>query len=123
MKMVVDKKGEPVGRYISSNKTTYNVAIQDDCTVPKKGNRVVTYRANRGQGVLYYNQAHTGSFTVRQRPSTSATVVAIIPDSHGEMPECYDCLGKKNGWYKIKVDGKIGYVRADLMNWDGMCTF
>ena len=37
--------------------------------------------------------------------------------------ECYDCLGKKNGWYKIKVDGKIGYVRADLMNWDGMCTF
>ena len=29
----------------------------------------------------------------------------------------FDCLGKANGWYKIKINGKVGYVRADLVDW------
>lgn len=123
MKIVVDSNGEAVGRYVKTNKTTYSIIIQGDCTIPKKGHKVVTFSAANGQGVVYYNQSRTGSFNVRQRPTTTAPVVAIIPDSHGSMPECYDCLGKKNGWYKIEIDGKTGYVRADLMTWDGMCTF
>ena len=115
MKIVVDNNGEAVGRYVKTNKTTYSIIIQGDCTIPKKGHKVVTYSAANGQGVVYYNQSRTGSFNVRQRPTTTAPVVA--------MPECDDFLGKKNGLYKISIDVKTGYVRADLMTWDGMCTF
>ncbi len=59
---------------------------------------------------------------VRKGPSTKTAVIAKIPDFE-DLPEPYDCLGKVNGWYKINIDGKIGYVRADLMVWDAICTF
>jgi len=122
MKMVVDSRGNVVGRYVKTNKTTYTVSIQDDVTVPRKGNRVVTYSAARGQGIVYYNQSHTGNLNVRQRPTKSSPVVTQIPDPKDYIPECYDCLGKVNGWYKVRVNGKVGYVRGDLLEWDGMCT-
>ncbi len=39
------------------------------------------------------------------------------------VPETFPCLGKVNGWYKIRINGKVGYVREDLAEWDGICTF
>ena len=83
---------------------------------------MVTYSAAKGQGIVYYNQSHTGSLNVRKRPTISSPAVAVIPDPKGNMPDCYECLGKVNGWYKVRVNGKVGYVRGDLLNWDGMCT-
>ncbi len=125
MKMVVDKHGEVVGRYVKTNKTTYTVVVQDDVEVPIKGHRVVTFNAKDGQGAVYRDQNKTGNINVRKRPSTNAPVVAKIADNTitGYVPDCYDCLGKVNGWFKIRIDGKIGYVRSDLVNWDGMCSF
>lgn len=125
MKMVVDKHGEVVGRYVKTNKTTYTVTVQDDVEVPKNGHRVVTFSAKDGQGAVYRNQNKTGNINVRKRPSTNAPVIAKIADNTitGYVPDCYDCLGKVNGWYKIRIDGKIGFVRSDLVNWDGMCSF
>ena len=122
MKMVVDYRGEVVGRYVKTNPATYTISIQDDFEVSKKGLRVVTYSAAKGQGIVYYNQSHTGSLNVRKRPTISSPAVAVIPDPKGNMPDCYECLGKVNGWYKVRVNGKVGYVRGDLLNWDGMCT-
>lgn len=125
MKMVVDKRGEVVGRYVKTNKTTYTVLVQDDGEVPIKGHRVVTFSAKDGQGIVYRDQKRTGNINVRKRPTTDAPVIAKIADNaiEGCVPDCYDCLGKTNGWYKIRIDGKTGYVRADLVEWDGMCTF
>ena len=125
MKMVVDKNGEVVGRYVKTNTTTYGVAVQDDAEVPLKGHRVVTFSAKNGQGIVYRDQSRTGNINVRKRPSTKAPVIAKIADNtiSGCVPDCYDCLGKENGWYKIRIDGKVGYVRSDLVVWDGMCTF
>ena len=125
MKMVVDKHGEAVGRYVKTNKTTYTIGVQDDVEVPIKGHRVVTFSAKDGQGIIYRDQSRTGNINVRKRPSTDAPVVAKIADTTalGYVPDCYDCLGKVNGWYKIRIDGKIGFVRSDLVEWDGMCTF
>lgn len=125
MKMVVDSHGETVGRYVKTNKTTYTVNVQDSYTVPKKGKRVVTFSAAKGQGVVYYDQSHTGNLNVRKSPSTNAPVITQIidPAPMGYVPDCYNCLGKVNGWYKVNVDGKIGYVRGDLLDWDGMCSF
>ena len=42
MKMVVDKKGEVVGRYVRTSGNSFIVEVQDTYDVPKAGNRVVT---------------------------------------------------------------------------------
>ena len=125
MKMVVDSDGEVVGRLFKVNANTYTVTVQDVADVPKIGHRVVTFSAANGQGVVFRDQTRTGNINVRKGPSTKTAVIAKIVDTlaMGCVPDCYDCLGKTNGWYKIRIDGKVGYVRADLMEWDGMCTF
>lgn len=125
MKMVVDEHGEVVGRYVKTNETTYTVLVQDDVEVPIKGNRVETFNAKDGQGVVYRDQNKTGKINVRKRPSTDSPVVAQIADNTilGYVPDCYNCLGKINGWYKIRIDDKNGYVRSDLVEWNGMCSF
>lgn len=125
MKMVVDEQGNVVGRYVKTNQTTYTIGVQDDVEVPINGHRVVTFSATDGQGAVYRNQKITGNINVRKRPTTESPVVAKIADNSisGYVPECYECLGKINGWYKIRIDGKFGYVRSDLVEWDGMCSF
>lgn len=123
MKMVVNSRGNVVGRYVESGKSTYYISVQDVATVPKRGHRIVTFSAAKGQGVVFYDQSHTGNLNVRKSPSTNAPIVTQIPDPGDYVPDCYNCLGKVNGWYKVRVNGKIGYVRGDLLEWDGMCTF
>ncbi len=123
MKMVVNSRGNVVGRYVESGKSTYYISVQDVATVPKRGHRIVTFSAAKGQGVVFYDQSHTGNLNVRKSPSTNAPIVTQIPDPGDYVPDCYNCLGKVNGWYKVKVNGKVGYVRGDLLEWDGMCTF
>ena len=122
MKVVVDGKGEVVGRYVKTNATTYTVSVQDDYDVPKACNHVEVFSAEKGQGIVYRHPDRVGNLNVRKGPSTKTAVIAKIPDFDG-VPDVYDCLGKVKGWYKIRIDGKIGYVRADLMEWDAMCTF
>lgn len=123
MKMVVNSRGNVVGRYVESGKSTYYISVQDVATVPKRGHRIVTFSADKGQGVVFYDQSHTGNLNVRKSPSTNAPIVTQIPDPGEYVPDCYNCLGKVNGWYKVRVNGKVGYVRGDLLEWDGMCTF
>jgi hypothetical protein len=123
MKVVIDSKGEELGRLVRTNTTTYTVSLQDDYDVPKVGNRVVTYSADKGQGIIYRHPDRSGNINVRKGPSIKSAVVAKIPDPDFDLPTPYDCLGKVNGWYKIKIDGKIGYVREDLVCWDAICTF
>jgi uncharacterized protein YgiM (DUF1202 family) len=123
MKVVLDKKGDVLGRYVRTNATTYTVSVQDDYDVPKAGNRVVTFRAVNGEGIVYRHPDRKGNINVRKGPSIKSAVVAKITDPGDYLPDPYDCLGKVNGWYKIRIDGKIGYVRGDLLCWDAICTF
>lgn len=122
MKMVVDKKGEVVGRYERTNTSTFTVSVQDSYEVPKTGLRVVTFSAAKGQGIVYRNQERKGNINVRRGPSLKSAVVTKIPEFDG-VPDCYPCLGLVKGWYKIRIDGVVGYVRSDMACWDGMCTF
>ena len=123
MKMVVDKRGNVVGRYVETDRNVYYISVQDVVSVPKSGHRIVTFSAAKGQGVVFYDQAHTGNLNVRKSPSTNSAILTQIPEPGDYVPECYNCLGKVNGWYKVRVNGKVGYVRGDLLEWDGMCTF
>ena len=123
MKMVVDKRGNVVGRYVETDRNVYYISVQDVSSVPKRGHRIVTFSAAKGQGVVFYDQSRTGNLNVRKSPSTNSPILTQIPDPGDYVPDCYKCLGKVNGWYKVKVNGKTGYVRGDLLEWDGMCTF
>ena len=120
MKMVVDYHGNLVGRYVRTNSNTYTVAVQDTYDVPKAGNRLTTYSAKNGQGILYTYRTHVN---IRQQPTTESPVVTQISYDKNSVPETYPCLGKSNDWYKILVNGREGYVRQDLVVWDGMDTF
>ncbi len=115
-KVVVDSKGEVQGYYVKTNANTYTVLAQDDGEVPIKGHKIVTYSAENGQGIL--EPKNVGTVNVRSTPSTSGAKVGTLRWPDGDMPDDCQCLGKKDGWYKVRLySGKIGYVREDLVNW------
>ena len=120
MKMVVDSRGNVVGRYVSTNQTTYTVSVQDDIEVPKLGHKIVEYSARNGQGIVY---THRTNVNVRSQPDLKSSVICQITTKAGEMPLAYPCLGKTKGWYKIRIRNTEGYVRHDLVMWDGMDSF
>lgn len=122
MKMIVDRNGNAVARYVRTSGKYYIGEVQETGQFPQAGHRIVTFSAANGQGIVYRNQSRVGNINVRKSPSTSAPVVAKIPDT-GDLPDTYPCLGKQNGWYKIRINGKVGFVRQDMAEWDGMDTF
>lgn len=122
MKMVVNSQGKLEGRYVRTNATTYTVCVQDDYDVPKTGYRIVVYSAQKGQGIVYRKHIRKGNINVRKEPSLKGAVIAKIPDTE-DIPDTYPCLGKTNDWFKIRINGKVGYVREDMVEWDGMSTF
>ena len=120
MKMVVDNRGTLVGRYVQTNQTTFTVSAQDDIEVPRLGHKIVEYSARNGQGIVYTLRKNVN---VRQFPDLKSPVICQITTKDGETPKTYPCLGKTKGWYKIRVRGTEGYVRHDLVIWDGMSAF
>lgn len=120
MKMVVDNRGNLVGRYVQTNQTSYTVLVKDDIEVPKLGHKIVEYSAKNGQGIVYTLRKNVN---VRTQPNLNSPVLCQITCKEGEVPNTYPCLGKVKEWYKIQIRGKEGYVRHDLVEWDGMDTF
>lgn len=115
-KVVVDSKGEAHGYYIRTNANTYTVLYQDDAEVPIKGHKIVTFSAENGQG--YLSPKNEGAVNVRSTPSTSGAKIGTLSWPDGDMPDDCKCLGKKDGWYKVRLNsGKIGYIREDLVEW------
>ena len=57
------------------------------------------------------------SVRLREKPNTDANVLASL-DSGNEV----SVIGINEGWYKVKVSGKTGYVRSDLMKITGEST-
>lgn len=120
MLMVVDSRGRVIGRYMRTNADSYTIFVQDMTEVPIVGNKVVTFRAKDGKGILYTRRTHVN---IRQEPNTTSAVLTQITTPNGKVPQTYPCLGKEGEWYKIIVKGMEGYVREDLVIWDGMSSF
>lgn len=123
LKVVVTKDGSLLGRYVRETATTYIANPLDwETEVSKKEARVEIWTPEKGKGFVYRADGVTGNINVRKGPSTKTAVVAKITeeDSKKDYPDfTFDCLGKKNGWYKIRIKGKVGYVREDLVDWAG----
>lgn len=121
IKMVVDSAGNIAGRYVRTNADTYTVGVQDIFDVPKSGHQTVTFRADKGQGVIWCRQ--TGSVNVHESPSAKAPVIGQLIYEEGDVPDTYPCAGRKKAWYKVRLDDKTGYVAADSVLWDAIDTF
>lgn len=121
MKVVVTEEGDLVGRYERETDTTYIANPLDwEVEISKKDSRVEIWTPEKGKGFVYRRDGVRGNINVRKGPSTNTAVVSKITeeDSKKEYPDFkFDCLGKTNGWYKISIKGKVGYVRQDLVEW------
>ena len=114
--VVVDDQDAIVGQYLFTDGDHYIIEVQDYAEVPVAGHRKVTYSAENGQGVIYTLRSKVN---VRESPTTQSAVVAVMPTpGDGMAPETFPCLGKTEEWYKIRINGKEGYVREDLVEWD-----
>lgn len=120
MQMVVNETGGIVGRYESTNDDgTYTIVVQDYSEVPIEGHHVVVFTPENGQGIVYSYE----DVDVYQKPNANSDVIGHIKAEEGYLPETFSCLGVENCWYKIDFAGTEGYVRLDLMKWDGMDMF
>ena len=121
LKVVVSNDGSLVGRYVRQTATTYIANPVDwEEEVPKVGYRVEVWTPEKGKGFVMRRDEVRGNINVRKGPSIKTAVVTKITEADGEKsyPDCaFDCLGKTNGWYKIRIKGHIGYVRQDLVSW------
>ena len=119
--VVVDNQGNIVGTYLFTDGDNYIVMVQDYAEVPVAGHRKVTYSAANGQGVIYTLRSRVN---VRKLPTTNSAVVTVMPTPGDGLPaETFPCLGKSDEWYKIRIHGKVGYVREDLVEWSVMDDF
>jgi len=128
-KVVVDEDGM-VCRYIGDSGDNYLVETQDYGLVPKSNSRIETYSARNGQGILTIKNKEYKSVNIHKEPSTKSAIVTKIRDKRGELPVVMKCLGMTekpdnewNWWIKVEVNGKVGYVRWNLVMWDSIDTF
>lgn len=138
--VVENDKGEVVGRLIGDCGDSYFIEVQDYGRVPKDGHKAVEYRAKDGKGCVWIssevkytikNGEKMQIVNVRALPSMKSSIIGTIDELYGDLPTAVDCLGyvpsvddnSRDKWYKVDIDGKVGYVRADLMYWNSMNTF
>ena len=126
-KVVITDDGYEV-RYIADSGDNYFIDAQDYGLVPKEGARVEFREASKGQGYVCLN-GDIRRANVRHTPSMQGKVLFTIDNPEGEMPEYYPCLGfvshkEADGfykwWYKVRVDGRIGYISEKLVTWDSI---
>ena len=121
LKVVVTDEGHLVGRYVRETATTYIANPLDwEEEVSKKDHRVEVWTPEKGKGHVGRRDGVRGNINVRKGPGTQYAVVTKMTeeDSKKDYPDCFfDCLGKKNGWYKISIKGMEGWVREDLVEW------
>ena len=108
--------------YLGESKTNYHVEIQDDGWVSKKGHKVVIYKAENGKGIV--TPKNFGKTILRSQPSAKSKIAGYILYEEGYIPEVAFCLGKINGWYKVKTEnGHVGYVPESQVTWNPINTY
>ncbi len=127
-KVVIDKEGNE-SRYLADCGDSYLVDVQDYALVKKSESRIKEYSAEKGNGYLVVNDETVQTrVNVRQRPNVKSKKIGSIASQPGMVPEVYPCLGyvfekDKGYWFKLKVNGKIGYVAEQFMIWDAINSY
>ena len=125
-RVAISKDGREA-RYLADSGDNYFVEVQDYGLVPKEGTKVEWRDATQGQGFVYL-RSEIKKANVRQWPSLKSQVLFTL-DNDGEIPDCYPCLGflshkEADGnykwWYKVDINGKIGYISEKLLMWNSI---
>ena len=103
--------------YLAEDDTRYFTVFQDYAWVDKSVSHIETYRADNGQGSIY--SISNKPVYVRMAPSEDAEVIQVI-DVPVDIPESYACLGKNRDWFRVNVEGIIGYVYQYSVRWEAI---
>ena len=127
-KVVIDKDGNE-SRYLADCGDSYLVDVQDYALVKKSESRIKEYRAEKGNGYLVVDEDMVKTrVNVRQLPIEDSKKIGSIAPHPGMIPEVYPCLDyvfekDKGYWFKLKVNGKVGYVAEQFMIWDAINSY
>ncbi len=127
-KVVIDKHGN-VSRYLADCGDSYLVDVQDYGLVKRSEGRIEEYSAEQGKGYLVLaDDVVKTRVNVRLRPVEGSKKIGSIAYRPGEIPEVFPCLGyvyekDKGYWFKLKVNGKTGYVAEQFMIWDAINSY
>lgn len=123
--VIVNDTDGSVHVYLAEDDTRYFSEAQDYFWIDKSTSHLETYRAQDGKGSVY--SFDDKPVYVRLSPSRKADVIQVI-DVPEEIPEYYDCLGYfrarndetrwYNWWYKVNVDGIVGYIEDGRIHWE-----
>lgn len=123
--VIVNDTDGSVHVYLAEDDTRYFSEVQDYFWIDKSTSHLETYRAQDGKGSVY--SFDDKPVYVRLSPSRKADVIQVI-DVPEEIPEYYDCLGYfrarndetrwYNWWYKVNVDGIVGYIEDGRIHWE-----
>lgn len=120
MKVLLLKDGL-AARFVSESDSTYVGEIQDSFEVSKTEADVEVWYACDGKGVVFLKDS--GMQPAFSQADETSDVVRQLRYDEGYVPETYRCLGFKDGWFAIEVDGVTGYVREDKVIWDAVDSF
>ena len=123
--VIVNDTDGSVSPYIAEDDTRYFTEAQDYFWIDKSISHIETYRAQDGKGSI--SSFSDKPVYVRLSPSSKAEVIQVI-DVPVDIPAGYDCLGYyrvKNDetgwydwWYKVNVDGIIGFIEDGRIHWE-----
>lgn len=121
MEVVVLENGM-VARFVRETDSTFVADIQDEFEVPKDGAVHETWYACDGKGVVWL-----GDYGIQpafsQPEDADAEVVGHLVHEEGDVPLTYRCLGFKDGWFTVQIDGRTGYIQEDKVVWNAVDSF
>ena len=97
---------------LNSKNNFYYVRTSDNLTGYMSKNYLPTLeQLTYGNVAIVNNQKATAFLNLRSHPSYSASVIAIL---YNGVP--LTVLSSDNGWYKVQLGSKVGYVRGEYTN-------
>lgn len=110
-----------VARFVGETDKCYIGSIQDEFEVPKADTEVVKWYACDGKGVVYLKDF--GTQPAFSRADSAAQVVGYLRHDEGGLPETYRCLGFRDGWFELEIDGVLAFVQETDVVWDAIVSF
>lgn len=104
--------------YQGETKEYYLVCLGQDgpYTIPRKDAEIITWTSAEGHGyVLMCNEKHT-TVLMKAKPTDDSQTIESFQDPDG-IPEYAECLAVSVDWYKVKFEGKTGYVKRSECEW------
>lgn len=109
--------------YQGETKEYYLVCLGQDgpYTIPRKDAKIITWTAAAGHGfILMCNEMHS-TVLMKSMPTDDSKTMESFPDPDG-IPDYADCLAVCGEWYKVRFEGKIGYVKRAESEWSISCA-